>query len=184
MEGSAHLAVPVARLSEFCLHGGQDILLQLQLCFNILHVNTQHAGKQQSDVISTAWWNWYILYLKGNFTHQSVYMCWGVLLFMWKKSRIKPFVAPESAAQSNELPQVKTTSLKMNECVELERSLVLISACGYITSITQPNLHYTVEWIESICIVGNVATEFWQGWRKCRVNNDISGSATSVLILF
>lgn len=50
VEGSAHLAVPVARLGQLCLHGGQNILLLIQLCFNILHINNAQETPVKCDI--------------------------------------------------------------------------------------------------------------------------------------
>ncbi len=39
VKGPARLTIPVASLGHLCLHGGQNIPLLIQLCFNILHTN-------------------------------------------------------------------------------------------------------------------------------------------------
>lgn len=45
-EGSAHLTVPMTHFGQFCLCGGQNILLLIQLCFHSLH---SEDAKEVSD---------------------------------------------------------------------------------------------------------------------------------------
>lgn len=47
--GSAHLAVPVTHFGQFCLHGGQNILLLIQLCFDILSIDKAKRQKNQTE---------------------------------------------------------------------------------------------------------------------------------------
>lgn len=45
VKGPAHLVIPVACLGQLSLHRGQNILLLIQLCFDILHIkNAQETS--------------------------------------------------------------------------------------------------------------------------------------------
>lgn len=52
VERPAHLAVPMGRLVQLCLHGGQDILLLIQFCFNVLHIDNTQETQVKCDQLS------------------------------------------------------------------------------------------------------------------------------------